>query len=312
MREAADAADLEVTMKLVLAFGCWFLTLLPACLDPSEDGNLVPKTADEDPSIPQRSFNGSTFHLETFGDPSGPVIVMLHGGPGLDYRGLLRLRNEVDGERLEDHHLVVFWDQRSAGLSRRHAESEITIDAYDADLTWILDELSPGRPAVLVSQSWGGMYATRYIAHHPEKVAGAVLMEPGPLTGELFSEIAGEIQKLDFFSEWLNDLAWAEHIVTPSDHARADYLRALGSYGNSEPALHHSTADRMPFWRLGAVVNVAFARSGIAGGKPVYDFTQGLDRFTKPVPSRRARSTPRPASPSKSARCASIRAPPSR
>jgi pimeloyl-ACP methyl ester carboxylesterase len=89
---------------------------------------------------------------------------------------------------------------------------EITIDAYDADLTWILDRFSPGRPAVLVAQSWGGMYATRYIAHHPEKIAGAVLMESGPMTGELFSEIASEYQTLDFFSEWLNDLAWAEHI----------------------------------------------------------------------------------------------------
>src|SRR5690349_12579367 len=113
-------------MKLVLAFGCVFLTVLPACLDPSADGNLVPKTADEDPSIPQLSINGSTFHLETFGDPSAPVIVMMHNGPGGSYRGLLRLRGAVDGERLEDHHLLVFWDQRSAGLSRRHAADEIT------------------------------------------------------------------------------------------------------------------------------------------------------------------------------------------
>ena len=73
---------------------------LAACLDPAEDGNLVPRTTDEDPSIPQLSFNGSTFHLQTFGDPSAPVIVVLHGGPGGDYRGLLRLRDPVNGVRL--------------------------------------------------------------------------------------------------------------------------------------------------------------------------------------------------------------------
>lgn len=270
-------------MKLVLAFGYVFLITLPACLDPSADGNLVPKTADEDPSIPQLSFNGSTFHLETFGDGSAPVIVMLHGGPGVDYRGLLRLRGAVDGERLEDHHLLVFWDQRSAGLSRRHAADEITMDAYDQDLTEILDRFSPNRPVVLIGKSWGGMYATRYISLHPEKIAGAVLMEPGPMTGTLFSEIVGEVQKLDFFSEWLNDLAWAQHIITPDDHARADYLRALASFGNSQPGYHLSTVDRYPFWRPGAVANAAFARTGIVDGKPSWDFTRGLERFTKPV-----------------------------
>ena len=55
--------------KLLLAVALLGLT---ACLDPAEDGNLVPRTADEDPSIPQLSFNGSTFHLETFGIPPPP------------------------------------------------------------------------------------------------------------------------------------------------------------------------------------------------------------------------------------------------
>src|SRR5689334_16791672 len=83
-----------------------------ACLDPSADGNLVPPTVDGDPTLPRAALNGSLFHVETFGDPNAPVIVVLHGGPGVDYRGLLRLRQPVDGVRLEDHHFVVFWDQR--------------------------------------------------------------------------------------------------------------------------------------------------------------------------------------------------------
>src|SRR3954471_18440085 len=163
-----------------------FLLSLAACLDPAEEGNLVPRTAGEDSSIPAIALNGSTFHVETFGDPSAPVIVVLHGGPGHDYRGLLRLRDPVNGLRLEDRYRVVFWDQRGSGLSERHAESQISLAAYDQDLTTIIDRFSPGRRVVLLGHSWGGMYATRYISLHPEKVAGAVLMEPGPLTGALY------------------------------------------------------------------------------------------------------------------------------
>lgn len=261
--------------KLLLVVAVLSLT---ACLDPAADGNLVPRTADEDPSIPQLSFNGSTFHVETFGDPSAPVIVMLHGGPGGDYRGLLRLRAPVNGVGLEDRHLLVYWDQRGTGLSRRHPANEITPEAYDLDLTWIIDHFSPGRPVVLLGHSWGGMYATRYISMHPGKVAGAVLMEPGPLTGALFDELKPEMFDLDPTAEWLNDYAWAQTIVSPDGHARADYLRGLGLFGALQPGYHQSTTDREPFWRMGAV-----AAAAIPEADPHWDFTRGLDRFAAPV-----------------------------
>jgi len=266
--------------KLLLAV---VLLSLAACLDPAEDGNLVPRTADEDPSIPQLSFNGSTFHVETFGDPTAPVIVLLHGGPGGDYRAMLRLRNPVNGARLEDRHLLVYWDQRGTGLSERHPENEITYDAYDRDLTFLIDQFSPRRPVVLLGHSWGGMYASRYISMHPEKVAGAVLMEPGPLTGALFSEIKSEMFDLDPVSEWLNDYVWAQSIVSPDDHARADYLRGLGGFGDLQPGYHTSKTDREPFWRHGAVAAAAIVAEGMVDGQPAWNFTTGLDRFTKPV-----------------------------
>ena len=256
---------------------------LSACMDPADDGNLVPRTADEDPSIPHLSLNGSTFHVETFGDPSAPVIVVLHGGPGGDYRGLLRLRDPVNGVRLEDRHLLVFWDQRGSGLSRRHPTSEISLAAYDQDLTSIIDRFSPGSPVVLLGHSWGGMFATRYISRHPERIAGAVLMEPGPLTGALFSEIKSQMFHIDPLSEWLNDYAWAQTIVSPDGHARADYLRGLGAVGDLQPGYHSSKTDREPFWRQGAVASAAITAEGIVDGEPNWDFVTGLDRLRTPV-----------------------------
>ena len=95
----------------------------------------------------------------------------------------MRLNGRYDGYALTDDHFVVFWDQRGSGLSRRHDCGVFNLAAMDADLDALVDHVSPGRPVVLIGHSWGGMYATLYINRHPEKVAGAVLMEPGPLNG---------------------------------------------------------------------------------------------------------------------------------
>ena len=271
------------TLGITLLLGLVFVPLLTCCLSPTADGNLVPRTVDGDPSLPRVELNGSVFHAEAFGDPGAPVIVVLHGGPGKDYRGMLRLRSPVDGVRLEDHHRIVFWDQRGSGLSRRHDPAELTRANYDADLLALVDQTSPGRPVVLLAHSWGGMYASFFIGAHPDRVAGAVLMDTGPLTGALFEETKGGIQQLDFGSEWLNDLAWGQGIVTPDGHARADYIRMLGALGDSQPRYHMSTTDREPVWRLGAMANVWLTKEGMSRGKAVWDFTTGLDRFQKPV-----------------------------
>ena len=250
------------------------------CFSPMESGDLVPQTVDEDPSLPQLSFNNSTFHVEAFGDEDLPVIVMLHGGPGADYRGLLGLRQAVDGRRLEDTHRVVYWDQRSSGLSQRHDADEISFALYDRDLDWIVEHFSPGRPVVLLGHSWGGMYATRYISNHPERVAGAVLIEPGPLTGELFEDIKDEIMELDFFSEWLNDLSWARGVISPDDHARADLLVLSAILAPDSQPGYGVDADDLSFWRVGAVANAEIQNEGLdEDGVGVWDFTVGLDDF---------------------------------
>lgn len=257
--------------------------VLGGCLDANEPGNLVPKTVDEDPSLPSLEINGTKVHAETFGNPTAPVVVVLHSGPGHDYRSLLRLREPVDGVRLEDRHFLVFWDQRGCGLSRRHDPNDVTIDTYDRDLVALLDKVSPGRPVVFVAKSWGGMYASRFIGLHPERVAGAVLMEAGPLTGALFDDVKSGIREFDFGSEWLNDITWVPTILSPEGHARADYALVQGLFADSQPGYHSSTTNREPLWRLGAVAFTQIQGEGVKNGKAVWDFTTGLDQFRHPV-----------------------------
>jgi proline iminopeptidase len=238
----------------------------------------------EDAGLPAIEMNGSRFHLETRGDPANPVIVFLHGGPGGDYRGLLPMGERFDGYSLADQYFLVFWDQRSAGLSMRHDKDVLTLDVYTDDLNALLDRFSPGRAALLIGTSWGGMYATQYINAHPDRVAGAVLIEPGPLDGPTFERVKDDMFNLDLGAEWLNDWAWNGRFLSPDDHARMDYERMLG-LKDAQPRFHQRTdVDPEPVWRLGAAASRYLQEDGQDDhGVAVYDFTTNLSRYTTPV-----------------------------
>ena len=268
-----------VTVLLTAAAG---LAACDGINDPSQDGNLVPRTADEDSTIPSVAFAGTVFHLQTYGDPSKPVVIFLHGGPGGDFRGFGRLNDRQGGYALTDDHFVVMWDQRGSGLSKRHDCDVFTNDRVEADLDELVDRVSPGRPVTLIGESWGGMYASLYINHHPDKVAAAVLIEPGPLNGKMFDAVIGDLYDIDVFSEWLNDDAWDGKFFSPDDHARADYHRLLGMR-DSQPKFHQSAQDPAPVWRLGAVANHCLMDHSVKDGKGAYDFTDHLAAFTKQV-----------------------------
>src|SRR5688500_337754 len=80
----------------------------------NEPGNLVPKTVDQDLSLPSINVNGAMLHSEAFGHPDSTIVVVIHGGPGSDYRDLLISKSLAD-----EGYRVVFYDQRGSGLSQR-------------------------------------------------------------------------------------------------------------------------------------------------------------------------------------------------
>jgi proline iminopeptidase len=252
-------------------------------LSPSSPGNLVPPTVAEDGALPAIDMNGSRFHLETRGDPANPVIVVLHGGPGGDYRSLLRLSERFNGYSLADDYFLVYWDQRGAGLSKRVSKEELTIETYVNDLNTIANRYSPGRPVFLIGESWGGMFATRYINDFPQRVAGAVLIEPGPLDGATMERVKDDMFDLDTKSEWLNDWVWNSQFLSPDDHARMDYERMLG-VKNGQPRFHLSTVNPAAAWRMGAAASKYIMEDGQdSRGRFTYDFTTNLSAYTTPV-----------------------------
>lgn len=266
--------------KWILSFAAAML-MLAGCglLDPDQPGNLVPETVMEDSSLPSLTLNGTTFHLETFGDTGVPTLIFLHGGPGFDYKCLTRLTD------LSSDYFLVMFDQRGTGLSERHDADEISVDIYAQDLDVIIDYFSvanSGQPVVLVGHSWGGQYAVLYTARHPAKVDKLILIEPGPVNGEDYLRYFSENYSRPLSTPWINDWVWLEDIISPDTHARLDYQEALGAF-NFEAGYNESETDKMPFRRLGKVAKLTLKSEGITATGVDYDFTDGLEQYTAPV-----------------------------
>ncbi len=114
--------------------------------------------------------HGHRLYVEQSGNPDGPPVVALHGGPGGGSSPLLR--------RLFDPHRfrIVVYDQRGAGRSQPYAGTEHnTLPDLVADLERIRAHLDVPRWEVVLGGSWGVTLALAYALAHPEAVAGLVL-----------------------------------------------------------------------------------------------------------------------------------------
>lgn len=253
------------------------LLALSGCLCATEPGNLVPKTVAEDPELPALDLNGTRFHTEAYGDPGRPVILALHGGPGMDYRSLTPLKALAD-----DGYRVVFFDQRGTGLSARVDPDTITLEVYMEDLRQMIDHYAPAQSVVIIGHSWGGMYATAFINQYGDyngKIKGAILSEPGAFTKkQLDAFIDRYMKSFSLVGEEFNDALWAGQFISGSDHEAADYQMLLFAM-KGVPAEHKDPKNLPPMWRPGAAVSKRMQELASRG----FDWTTNLGAFTAPV-----------------------------
>lgn len=144
--------------------------LVPSCASTQATG------ADTSAPIQQSEYlavDGAKLYLMTRGeDRRAPILLWLHGGPGGAERPLFRYFNSD----LEQHFVVVYWDQRGAGRSF-DAEADphqLTVSRHLADLDAIVDHLRQTlgqNKVVLVGHSWGSALGLLYAQQHPEKVS---------------------------------------------------------------------------------------------------------------------------------------------
>lgn len=179
------------------------------------------ETVDDNDKLPSITLNNYKFHAETMGDEGKPVIIVLHGGPGGDYRNLLPIAP------LAKDYLLVFYDQRMTGLSSRNFEGAISLKSFFDDLDSFVNYYSKGEKVILLGHSWGAMMASGYIGMHPEKIDKVIMVEPGILRPDLSQEFMNSQSgpKFDVYFDlalvWLN--SWRVD-VSHDKYAREDYI----------------------------------------------------------------------------------------
>lgn len=245
----------------------------------NEEGNLVPKTVEFDPSVPSISVNGTVFHSEAFGNPNDPMVIVLHGGPGGDYRYMLNCKAFAN-----NNYYVVFYDQRGSGLSKRHPKSVYSIQIMLDDLNAVIAHYRtrPDQKVFLLGQSWGAMLATAFINKYPTAVSGAIVAEPGGLKWSDIKDYVSRAQDFGFASEASSDAVYLDQFITgkKDQHAVLDYKFMIWASTESDKNSPLGNEGNLPVWRNGAVVNAALFD---IGEKEKPDFTTNLRQYNTKV-----------------------------
>ncbi len=249
----------------------------------------VAKTVEQDPSIPHIKIGNTVFHAETFGNDTNEIVIILHGGPGNDYRYILPLKE------LADEYYVVFYDQRGTGLSPRVSSDELTLEIMLTDLHDIIEYYAKDKKVNLIGHSWGAMLASGYISEHTERVDKAVLAEPGILTSEEAKEFMEKV-KMKFSLGLLKHMGkcWFQslHVKGPDDQAGQDYfLQTFMLESNIEDnpfAAYYCNGDlstaSLDYWRYGGLANASIFRNGMdEDGNLQLDLVSGVENFTNKV-----------------------------
>lgn len=118
--------------------------------------------------------DGSVIHVESFGPPGAPPIVLTHGW------GLNATSWGLTERALAGRFRLILWDLPGLGRSKGPTDGRYTLERLAEGLSAVL-ATAAGRPAVLVGHSIGGMITQTYLRDRPTAqaglTAGAVLID---------------------------------------------------------------------------------------------------------------------------------------
>jgi len=115
-------------------------------------------------------LNGFKQKIHIKGDPQKPIMLFLHGGPGVCNRHMCGVYNQD----LLEHFMTVGWDQRGTGGSYWGCDySKMTIDQMVEDASALVDYLCDTynkEKIFVIGGSWGSLLGTKLAYKHPEKI----------------------------------------------------------------------------------------------------------------------------------------------
>lgn len=261
-------------------FSVWIFLILfsVSCLKDDSFEQLVPKTVSDDNSLPSFTLsNGIKLHLETFGNPNDTMLLILHGGPGGDYQGLLNLQS------LSNNFFVVFFDQRGSGLSQRLPKEQLRADLMLNDINEIKQYFSPNNKIYMLGHSWGGVLASYYVQQYPNNVSKLLLAEPGALYKEA-AKVANTTA-FQFSAKGLHQMLNSHQYLSYENDNIADYKMSVfvnSDVGDYRDVISPDEFKRLVYKRFGFFVGYEINKwQGNFDESFNFDFTTGIkENFT--------------------------------
>jgi pimeloyl-ACP methyl ester carboxylesterase len=207
-------------------------------------------------------INGIDLFVRGFGDPSLPVLIVVHGGPTWDHSYLLPAVAQ-----LADVRHVVLLDLRGNGRSGRHLPADQLQPDYVVDDIYALAEhLSAGR-VDLLGFSFGGSIAMQFAARFPQALRSVILASACAYDDdldELLVEIPEYQQRVPLATE-----------TDPADFVHAPDGALSRAMAFDSLPLNVWDEQRWPQWRavLDGVIfsddwNDAFMSGGVRRARP--------------------------------------------
>jgi proline iminopeptidase len=157
----------------------------------------------------------------------GPVVVVLHGGPGAHHDYLL-----PQYDLLARRRALLYYDQRGGGRSPVARDVPVGWREHVADLDAIREQRGIERLA-LCGYSWGGLLAILYFLEYPQKVARLALVSPASITAEYRRQFEAEFARRMASPEVQR--ARETRALSPFELAVAGYFRDIRDARNLTP-----------------------------------------------------------------------------
>jgi pimeloyl-ACP methyl ester carboxylesterase len=204
-------------------------------------------------------------------DQNNPVLIFLHGGPGVPFLGMPSSR--IEDAELIKHFTVVHWDQRGAGksYSRGIPVNSMTFDRLVEDcnelIDYVRDRFNAGK-VFIVAHSGGTIIGIETAYRYPEKIHAYVGV----------AQIINELEHQNISYKFIVDeaektgnvkIVKAVEAIGPPPFDSLDKFTKKDRYVSRFGGIYHSK-DSIPMWVLG----LSFLTS------PEYSLFEGLETLS--------------------------------
>lgn len=175
------------------------------------------------------SINGDQQHILIRGkDRNNPVLIFLHGGPGMPAMFLAHAFQRP----LENDFVVVHWDQRSSGKSfdAQALDQNLSTSVLLEDLLQLInyiDQEFKQSPIILLGHSHGSYLGTLFASHYPNKIDAYVGV------GQVASEAKSIDLQNQFLKQWLADNQLPDEDITEQNRENLLFQSGSEIYGET-------------------------------------------------------------------------------